>query len=357
MNVARGPLPDNWLIVKLAAAGDVLLTTALARALRLARPRATIGWITSNYAAPLLEGNSDLDLVVAIASPGGSALTRARAAWDWMHALQQGRRHGPATVLLAHRSRWLIRSARTSGHARVFAWDDPVPFRRDRHRLALLADLLAAAGVSGPSSPWQPRLELRPHERNQGQVGWAGAGAAPRWVLTPGGASNPWSAMPNRCWPPERFLELARRALAAGVALAFLGGPADAPLTAWIRSRLPPGSSRDFTGRLSLRQSAAVITAADLIVGNDSLPLVMAHACGRPALGLYGPTAGVRIHAPGQPYLQGWAGCGPCYDERAGLRGQAYLCPRARCLEELSVDEVWRSVLAYADPKEHARAV
>lgn len=348
----------NFLIVRLGAAGDVLLTTGLARALRQARPRATIGWITSDYAAGLLRSNPDLDAVLPLAAARTGVRGRAIFGLAWMRTLWQWRRrHGPATVLLAHRSRLLARSARASGQTRVLAWEDPVPYRRDRHRLEVLAGLLTAAGIAVPAGGLRPRLALEESERVQGEAVWANSGGAPRWVLAPGGADNPWSAMPNRRWPRQRFAELARRAVAAGVELAWVGGAGDAALTAAIRQSLPAPGGRDCTGRLPLRVSAGVIGAADLLIGNDSLPLVMAQALGRPALGLYGPTAGIRIHAAGQPFLQGSVGCGPCYDERAAQRGVAYLCPRARCMEEIAVEEVWRRASLFLPRKERACAV
>ncbi|MGH9488359.1 MAG: glycosyltransferase family 9 protein [Terriglobales bacterium] len=344
----------NYLIVKLAAAGDVLLTTAMARALRCARPQAVIGWITSGYAAPLLEGNPDVDSLLTIPAPGAGAVNRARAAAAWWAALGAWkRRFGPATVLVAHRSAWLGRSARMRGH-RAVAWGAEVPYRLDRHRLALQSELLAAAGVDAGATTLRPRLALQANELAEGEALWEG-GPGPRWALAPGGASNPWSAMPNRCWPRERFVELAARAQASGISLSWLGGAADAGMARWLDERLPAASQRNWIGRLSLRQSAAVIAAADLVIGNDSLPLVMAQALERPSVGIYGPTAGERIHAPGQPFVQGWAGCGPCYDPRAGREGMAYVCPRARCLEQVSVEEVWRA--ARRPCREDVRAI
>jgi ADP-heptose:LPS heptosyltransferase len=148
--------------------------------------------------------------------------------------------------------------------------------------------------------------------------------------------------MPNRLWPRERYLELARRAQTAGIELRFVGGPGDAALSQWLCARLEDPARCHWAGKLSLRHTAAAIAAADLVIGNDSLPLILAHALGRPALGLYGPTSAAQIHAPGQPSVQGRAGCGPCYDPRLGVRGMAYVCPRARCMEQISCDEVWR---------------
>ncbi|MGH9484153.1 MAG: glycosyltransferase family 9 protein, partial [Terriglobales bacterium] len=318
---------SSFLIVKLAAAGDVLLTTALAHALRQARPEATIGWVTTSYAAPLLENNPDLDEVLALP---------AQNAWAWIGALRNWRRrHRETTLLLAHRSRRLYVSARLWHRGPVIAWGRGAAFGLESSRLLRQQGLLEAAGIHAAGGQLCPQLCLSASEGARGEALWASAGKRPRWVIAAGGASNPWSAMPNRVWPRERFLELALRAHAAGVALRWIGSAGDRERTEWICARLPEGARTDLAGKLPLRHSAGVIAGAHLVIGNDSLALVMAHALARPAMGLYGPTRAALIHAPGQPCLQGIAGCGPCYDPRHGRRGQAYRCPRARCMEQI----------------------
>ncbi|HWG36577.1 MAG TPA: glycosyltransferase family 9 protein [Terriglobales bacterium] len=336
------PAP-KFVIVKLGAAGDVLLATALARALRQTIPDCRVGWVTTSYCAPLLEANPDLDGVCALES--GLAAWRTLRRWQAQFA--------DATVLLPHRSTRIALLLRASGWRRIIGWERgsdgarnwgllrSVRFDLRSHRLQQLADLLAAADLP-LTQPLAPRLHLQPDELRAGEEHWAGTTGA-RWVLAPGGARNPWSAMPNRVWAREQYLALAQRATANGIALRWIGGRDDADLCLALSAALPAGASRSLAGSLSMRQSAAAIACANLVIGNDSLPLVLAHALARPALGIYGPTPGARIHAPGAAFVQGCAGCGPCYDPRAGVRGVAYLCPRARCMEQISVDEVYRA--------------
>ncbi|HXE31989.1 MAG TPA: glycosyltransferase family 9 protein [Terriglobales bacterium] len=329
----------RYLIVRLAAAGDVLLTTGLARALRLAVPQCRIGWLVSPYAAPMLHGNPDVDEILEVpVPPGAGARQRLAAAVRWCARLRRWT-HGAASVtaLLAHRSPWLPVVLRAGGVGAIVqqAPDDPA-----RHRLEQLSGLLRGAGITAPADGLQPRLHLSAEEQLRGEAWWLGA-PRPRWILAPGGGANPWAAMPTRRWPPGRFAELALRAATAGVSLRWLGGAEDAALVAGITRELPAAAARSLAGRLSLRDAAAACAAADLVIGNDSLPLVLAHALGRPGLGLYGPTSGAAIHAPGQAWLQGQAGCGPCYDSRRGLSGTAYTCPRPRCMEAIPVGAVW----------------
>src|SRR5688572_10738267 len=52
------------LIVKLAAAGDVLRTTCVLPAVRAAWPGSQITWVTERSAVPLLEGNPLIDRIL-----------------------------------------------------------------------------------------------------------------------------------------------------------------------------------------------------------------------------------------------------------------------------------------------------
>ncbi|HXR98557.1 MAG TPA: glycosyltransferase family 9 protein [Terriglobales bacterium] len=329
---------SEYLVVKLGAAGDVLLTTALTRALRQS-PRAScptwVAWLTYEAMLPLLESNPDIDEQLAL-KPAAGAREMADCLRRWRHA------HPKGTILLLHRSRRMQALAWLTGFRRVLRCDPTERPSVNGHRLHRQAVLLAKLGVANVEvSQLRPRLELTPQERAEGEAVWFPS-RGERWAIAPGGAANNWATMPQRRWARERFVELGARALGADIAVRWLGGSEDRALTNWICSQL--GTPRDnYAGRLSLRQSAAVAGAADRVIGNDSLPLVMAHALGSRSFGLYGPTAGELIHAPGEDYLQGRVGCGPCYQPQSGTRGRAYRCPRARCMESISVNAVWEA--------------
>ena len=55
------PVGKRILIIKLAAAGDVLRTTPLLRGLRRAFPDSHITWLTESEVVPLLEGVAEID--------------------------------------------------------------------------------------------------------------------------------------------------------------------------------------------------------------------------------------------------------------------------------------------------------
>jgi heptosyltransferase-3 len=125
-------------------------------------------------------------------------------------------------------------------------------------------------------------LRLTPEERQTGQNFVAPLGGRPFLAVNTGGK------VPNKDWGEENWLELLRQlSEVAKIPLVVLGGADDSPraqrlLQAW------PGPSLDGTGRLSPRESAAVLAHARLFIGHDSGPLHLAAAMSRPCVGLFG---------------------------------------------------------------------
>jgi len=343
---------ERYLVIKLAAIGDVLQATGLLRALRLARPHAYISVLTSSECWPILEHNPDIDDISSIPAAmlgGGTGWWQATGVTRlWLRFCRERR----GTVLILHRSPWLARLARVAGVRHVVGFGSPgnrwltraVPFEIAHHRLERLAALLRAAGIE--PGPLRPRLDLTSSELSFADRTWAALGRDPalRVVLAPGGAANAWAAMPNRRWPLPYFVEIARRLTQAGARVVVVGGAGDQPDAAAMAAA-PGVRVLPAAGNWTLRQSAAVIARADGLVGNDSAPVHLAAALDTPALGLYGPTRGSLIQMTGHGAVaQSTVACSPCYDPREALRGRAYTCRHATCMTALPVEQAWRGL-------------
>jgi heptosyltransferase-2 len=158
-------------------------------------------------------------------------------------------------------------------------------------------------------------------------------------------AVAPGSIWGSKRWPHYR--ELARR-LAGAVPVVIVGGPEDAGLGEEIVRAVEDGTGRskavNVCGKLTLRQSAALIGRARVLVTNDSAPLHVATAMGTPIVAVFGPTLpefGFGPIRPGDVAL-GVAGldCRPC-SRHGPLR-----CPLGhhRCMTDLGVDTVAAAV-------------
>jgi ADP-heptose:LPS heptosyltransferase len=172
-----------------------------------------------------------------------------------------------------------------SGIARGSSHQQPdTPERRRMHTLDREADQLAVAGIQGPIPP--PDLS------------WASADVT-RFalpgdyvLLIPGGAVH----RPEKRWPLERYVVLARLLAAASLAPVIVGGPDERELGKAIAAAVL--EARDLTGQTDFADIVALARAARRAVGNDTGPMHLAVAGGAPATVLYSRASDPALTAP-----------------------------------------------------------
>jgi heptosyltransferase-2 len=101
-------------------------------------------------------------------------------------------------------------------------------------------------------------------------------------------------------------------------------------------AKLAPGAI-NFAGETSLSELAALIARAAICVTNDSGPMHLAVALGRPVVGVFGPTdpvwAGPYRHTGS--VVRAGVPCSPCYLRRLSQ------CPNNHaCMEKVSAGSV-----------------
>lgn len=100
-----------------------------------------------------------------------------------------------------------------------------------------------------------------------------------------------------RLWPVERFGAVAARLLrrVGSVAILFFAGPGEEALAEEFRAAVADASGPSATGRVvvlqgqSFREFLALWGACDLLLCNDSGPMHLGFALGRPVVALFGP--------------------------------------------------------------------
>jgi len=270
------------LVIQTAFLGDVVLTTPLLAA--VAARHGPVDVVTTPAAAPLVETHPAVRRVVPYDKRG-----RDRG---WAGLRDLGRRlraERYERAYLPHRS---LRTAALALLARIPArigFHDGWPFfytevrRRpaDGHEVDRLLAL-----AEEPSAAYAPTLHATPDdERAAGALlAAAGIGADARFV-----AIAPGSIWGSKRWP--HYGELACR-LIAQAPVVVVGGPEDAGLGEEIVGAVgrKGGRAVNACGKLTLRQSAALIGRAALLVTNDSAPLHVATAMGTPIVAVFGPT-------------------------------------------------------------------
>jgi lipopolysaccharide heptosyltransferase II len=162
-------------------------------------------------------------------------------------------------------------------------------------------------------APIEFDFSIDPAEREQVQTLVGDRG--PYAVLLPG---TNW---PTKRWPAERFAELVgplRRDL--GLVSVIAGGADAVPIAQEIRRLAADGDAGplDLTGKTSLRQLVALLERATLVIANDSGPMHIAAALGRPLVTIFGPTNPIRTGPYRRPdsVLRVQIPCSPCYSRR-----------------------------------------
>jgi lipopolysaccharide heptosyltransferase I len=324
-------------LLKPSALGDIVHSLPILTALRRRFPHAHIAWIVNRAYEPLLLGHPDLDETIAFdrgaARSGWWAATRSwlrflrdlrRKRFDLVVDLQGLLRTALMTQATGAARRVGLSSAREGAtwfYSDVIAVSQP----NEMHavdRYWLVAEALGVGDepknfhvpIAETARAWA-REQLRGCPRP-----WLAVGVGSRWL--------------TKRWPPQHFAALTQRALRRfGGTAVFVGGRDEAALAQATRQQVI-GPARDLTGRTSLPQLAAVLEQTDVMLANDTGPLHLAVALGRPVIAPYTCTKVVRTG----PYHA----AGGAVESRVWCQG-SYLkrCSRMECMTELTPDRLW----------------
>jgi heptosyltransferase-2 len=148
---------------------------------------------------------------------------------------------------------------------------------------------LGIAGENAAPAIWpEPRLAVPASQRAEFEaLRQKSRTPAPVVAIAPG------SSDARKNWPVENYAAIARRCADAGCTVWIVGSIKERKLLAAI------GETAPVRDRLtdSLTTLALNIAAADIFVGNDSGPLHIAAAFGKPCVGVFGMTDAA-INAP-----------------------------------------------------------
>jgi len=271
--------------------GDVVQALPVLRLLKRHLPQSEIYWWIDSAMRSLLEGDPDLRALFLFERRRWSSplhwnetlasLRQMRALkFDWVIDLQSLARSG----LFA----WLANGDLTIGlddareGARGF-YDVAVPRPGSyAHAVDWYLEVLRRLGVPVDGNfTWLP---VREDVAAAVKEKWRADSA--RWLVLQPGAR--WS---NKRWPVEYFAELVR-CLAGDcddLNFAILGDPGDAALGERV-ARTDPNRCLDLTGRTSLPEMIEWIRLSEMMVTNDTGPMHVAAALGKPVVALFGPT-------------------------------------------------------------------
>jgi heptosyltransferase-3 len=325
--------PKSILVINVSRIGDTLLATPAIRALAAAWPEAAIDVLAHPGRMEVLQHLPFIRRVAAISKKSapfrgwGGLLAK-----PYDLALVYG--HDAALVAYALRvARQVAAFRQASGriNSRIAVLVEPLSFQSD-HSVRLALALPAALGVK----PAGLRLS---YAVTDAETDWATAmlaldlpaGATPIVGLQV--ASFPTKAY--RDWPIEYFMELCARIRRDWPQVHFLifGGSEEQQRTEALKARLGPAATL-YAGRLSLRQTGALMSRLDIFIGVDTGPTHLMSAFDIPLVGLYHGFSRSELIAPLEH---------PCfYPVDHPLAGPG--CSIEASMADITVDRVWEAV-------------
>jgi len=324
--------PKRILIVKPSALGDIVHTLPFLHRLRERFKTAHISWLVVPAFASLLNGHPLLDEVVLFErkrfASGWRNPSAAKGLFNFATSLRRANYDMAIDLQGLLRSAWITWQTRAPvrvgfGYARegapIFYTHRVATVSHERHAVERYMDVADALGCAGGPVVFDFAIS----ESVRASVAPMLPDAAYA-VLLPG---TNWA---TKRWPAEKFAALAgplwdrfglRTVIAGGADVGAMdfSGAGDRVV--------------NLAGKTDLKQLAAVLENADVVIANDSGPMHMAAALGRPLVTLFGPTNAVRTGPYARPttVLQLDLVCRPCYQRH---------CVHQSCMQWIGVQDV-----------------
>ncbi|WP_374347166.1 putative lipopolysaccharide heptosyltransferase III [Chitinimonas sp.] len=342
------------LVTKLRHHGDVLLCTPVFASLKRQLPGVEVDVLILDETRDMLADNPHIDQVYTIKKTRALGGGIAKLGYELRQLRELRRRRYDLLLHLTETSRgaalarlikprwsvgmdgpWSRHFKQSFSHLYFPLWGNR------RHIVEQNLDALRVIGLYPEACDKQlvllPGADAR--ARVAGELAAAGMGGTPYLLLHPG---SRWA---YKTWPAERVAALARRLLTDGHRIVLTGAPdpAERQMADAILAALPAGHGvLDLVGKLSLRELAAAIDGARLMLGVDSVPMHMAAALQTPVVALFGPS---NVHEWGpwrvaHRLVAADLPCRPC-----GLKGCAN-SGYSECLAQLPESTVLAAVAA-----------
>lgn len=273
--------PLSLCILRLSAIGDVCHTLAVVQAIQRQYPDAEITWIIGKTEAMLMQDLPNVKLVPFDKKSGWKGiftiwkqLTHKR--FDFLLNMQTAFR---ASILSLG-----IKADKKIGfnkdRAREMQWlftNQKVEQTTSPHVLDGQMMFAKAIGVTDLTPKWQLPISMETVEK------------AKQWLdpMCKNVVISPCSSKSEKDWLIERYAEIANWLIAQNINVILVGSPAkrELEMTAYIQQLAP--NVQNLVGKTSLKEIAALLKLADLVISPDTGSAHIASIQGTPVIGLY----------------------------------------------------------------------
>ncbi len=275
--------PQRVCIVRLSAIGDTCHALAVVRRIQDNWPDAQITWIIGKTEASLLADIPDIEFIIFDKSRG------RRAYADVQHQLGKRRFDVALCMHASMRANLLCRKIATPirlgfdrVRARDFQWlftNRRIAANKGQHALEAMMSFADAIGATPRPIRWQIPLAADARE-------FAADFKSPNKPLVVISPCSSQRSRNYRNWSIDNYAATIQHLAGKRCRIVLTGGQSELELE-YGEALAANGAADNLVGKTSLKELAALIDLADLVICPDSGPAHIATAFGTPVLGLY----------------------------------------------------------------------
>lgn len=328
------PAASRILVVRYRFIGDTILTVPFLRNLRQAYPNARIDVLVGPQSGEVLQGCPYVDELITFDTTRFHKYDRgqgkARSFWSYVFEL---RKRNYDTAFLLKRSlssaflALLIGCKNRIGYAssgRSMLLSKAVPWNQKIHEVESTLDLLRAVAIEIGDTKMEAWISAEERRELFNLV--PELNTTKRKILFHAAAAHPDKIYPLENWA-TLIKELSKH---EDLVPCFTGSEQDIQTYEQLE-HLSGIKGINCAGKLSLRQSMAMLAEMDLAICTDSGPAHLSAATGTPTIALFGPTDPERWRPWGEQHLALYdksLACRPCHYKKT--------CDNRPCLTELA---------------------
>ena len=349
----------KFLIINPFGIGDVLFTTPLLRTIKQECPESSISYWCNQRIEPILANNPYLEKIFPLSRGdlkkvmNKSWISGVKMLWNLFSALRKERfdicfdfsldyRYGLIAKLCGIKKRI---GYNFKNRARFLNYKKDIDGYKSGHIVEYYLKLLDFINLIPETKNIDLFVSKNGTEKASVFLESCGVKESDLLIAIAPGAGLSWGKDASyKHWPPEKFAQVADRLIENHKTKILLFGDGlerDITDTLVHHMRYKP---IDLVGRLTLCEYIDYLSKADILIANDGGPLHMAVALGLKTVSIFGPVDDL-VYGPysnnsGHKVLKRNLSCRPCYKN---FRFAGCINDR-KCLEDISVDEVYAAV-------------
>jgi len=289
---------ERILIFKTGALGDVLMTTPLLRQLRKKFRKAKIDYLVGKSSSKILEGNKYLDEIIEFDEK--LFFKKNPAKWFRLISKIRSRRYDLIFVLDKH---WVFNlTAYMFGIKTRIGFDRgreglllnyAVHYRKKRHEIFYYLDLLNEISKSDLKVDYKDfKMDLFISKKDQALAdNFLRKNKIENFcVMTNSGGNNPGEKSKVRKIPDKLFSNIITN-ISAKYPVVFIGSRNEQDYyECFCSDNLCNNNCYNLAGKLSLKETAALMKKSKFIITSDSGPMHIASCVNKKVISIFGPT-------------------------------------------------------------------